>query len=451
MNWNITYIILGVAGVVSLVLLRWILSLRTVVPTNMVHIAQTRNKSLPYGRGKEAGNVYYKFPDWIPFIGIVVTQFQESIFQINLKNYDAYDSARLPFMIDVSAFFKVANAETVAQRVSGFPELTSQLESILQGAVRRILATTSLEEIMQERSSLGDKFTSEVQAQIQEWGVESVKTIEFMDLRDANGSSVIANIMEKKKSLIESESRIEVALNRQAAETKEIEAGRIVQINKQEAERQVGVASAEKDRLVGVAKEISQQEILTQQKNTKERTMEVQRVNLVKQAEIDKDVAIVAAEQDKQQIQISSEAELFKANKNAEAIRVEGEANATAERLMLEAPVDAQIKLANQVGGNKEYQTYLITIKQIEVDGEVRKENAKALTAAKMQILVNSGDVQSGITKLTDVLSSKGGQAISGMMAGMDESSKNAIGGLLQNLLSKGKQTGLDNTQVSLD
>lgn len=448
MNY-ITYIPAIIGGLVALMLVRWILSLRTVVPTNMVHIAQTRNKSLPYGRGKEAGNVYYKFPDWIPFIGIVVTQFQESIFQINLKNYDAYDSARLPFMIDVSAFFKVANAETVAQRVSGFPELTSQLESILQGAVRRILATTSLEEIMQERSSLGDKFTAEVQAQIQEWGVESVKTIEFMDLRDASGSAVIANIMEKKKSLIESESRIEVASNKQAAKTAEIEAERIIQVNQQQAEQQVGMASAEKQRLVGIAQEISQQEILTQQKNTKEKSMDVARVNLVKQAEIDKDVAIVEAEQAKQQVQISSEATLYQANKNAEAIKAEGEANATAQRLMLEAPVEAQIKLAVEIGGNAEYQNYLITIKQIEVDGEVRKANAAALEKAELKLLVNSGDVQSGLNQLTDVLSSKGGQAISGMMAGMDKSTKNAIGGFLEQLTSKGK--GSSSEPINLD
>lgn len=424
-------------GIVILAFIRWILSLRVVVPTNMVHIVQKRNNSVPYGRGKDAGNVYYSFPSWIPFIGVMVTQFQESIFQINLKNYDSYDSARLPFVIDVSAFFKVANAETVAQRVASFAELQNQLESILQGSVRRILATTKLEDIMQERSSLGDKFTEEVQAQIKEWGVESVKTIEFMDLRDASGSNVIANIMSKEKSRIEKESRVAIANNTQEAETQEIEANRLVQMNRLTAEKQIGISNAEKEQQVGIANEQSKQMVLDQQISTTEKNMEVSRVSLVKQAEINKDVAIVDAQKEQQQVQINSQAELFKAQQNAQAVILEGEAKAKAEQLMLEAPVEAQIKLAREIGTNEPYQKYLITIEQIKVEGDVRKANAVALEKADLKLLVNSGEVQSGINKLTDLLSSKGGQAVNGFLSGLDKSSADSLSGFISSLVNK--------------
>ena len=118
---------------------------RRVVPTNMVHIVQMKKKTVAYGRGKDVGNVYYAWPAWIPVIGVTVTAFPESIFDVRLGNYDAYDQTRLPFMVDVTAFFRVEEAETVAQRVSSFSELTDQLQNVLQGAVRRILATNSLE------------------------------------------------------------------------------------------------------------------------------------------------------------------------------------------------------------------------------------------------------------------------------------------------------------------
>lgn len=406
----------------GLFFVKWLLSLRVVVPTNMVHIVQKSNNSVPYGRGKEAGNVYFHFPSWIPFIGIVVTQFQESIFQVNLKNYDSYDSARLPFVIDVSAFFKVANAETVAQRVASFSELQAQLESILQGAVRRILATTKLEDIMQERSSLGDKFTEEVQNQIKEWGVESVKTIEFMDIRDSAGSCVISNIMAKEKSRIEMESRVAVANNTQTAETKEIEANRTIELNRQDALQQVGIKTAEKDQQVGISQELSKQQILEQQKTTQEKNMDVNKVSSVRQAEIDKDVAVVIAQQEQQQIQINSDAELYKATQNAKSVKLEGEAKANAEQLMLQAPVEAQIKLSKEIGENKSYQQYLITIKQIEVDGDVRKANAVALEKADLKLLVNAGDVQSGINKITDLLGSKGGAGVSSMLQALTQS-----------------------------
>ena len=92
-------VLLGSAALVGIIfvsLIFWIISLRRVVPTNMVHIVQSRKTSRPYGRGKEAGNVYYEWPSWIPFIGITVTEFPESIFDVSLTDYDAYDSGRLP-------------------------------------------------------------------------------------------------------------------------------------------------------------------------------------------------------------------------------------------------------------------------------------------------------------------------------------------------------------------
>lgn len=413
--------IIMLAGSVALIaiimyLVYQIICLRRVVPTNMVHIVQTRRASTPYGRGKSVGNVYYEFPAWIPFYGVTVTKFQESIFQINLKSYDSYDSSRLPFVIDVSAFFRVADAEMVALRVSSFDELQSQLEAILQGAVRRVLATTKLEEIMEERAALGAKFTSEVEAQIKEWGVSSVKTIEFMDLRDAPQSNVIANIMAKEKSRIDRESRVVVASNLQQAESKEIEARRTVEIQQQDAQQQIGVRTAEKTREVGIADELSRQSILEQSKLTTERDMEVKKVTLIKQSEMDKEAAVILAEQEKQQIQIKAEADLKKSQLSAQGILADGEARATAEKLMLSAPVEAQVSLAKEIGSNEAYQQYLITIKKVEVDGQVRIANAAALEKADLKLLVNSGDVQSGINKLTDLFTSKGGSALNGML-----------------------------------
>ena len=58
------------------------------------------------GKGRDNGNVYYAWPAWIPRIGVSVLQFPASIFQISLKNYEAYDAARLPFVIDAIASFR---------------------------------------------------------------------------------------------------------------------------------------------------------------------------------------------------------------------------------------------------------------------------------------------------------------------------------------------------------
>ena len=436
-------ILLIVGAIVALIAASFVIMtiFRRVVPTNMVHIVQSSKKTTSYGKGKEAGNTYYEWPASIPLIGVKVTEFQESIFQVSLQDYEAYDSARLPFKVDISAFFRVDSAETAAQRVATFSELLSQLQDLLRGSVRRILATAQLEEIMQERSTYGQQFTEEVRNQIKEWGVLPVKTIEFMDIRDANGSRVIADIMAKEQSRIQMESRIKVAENNREAEEKEIEASRQVELQKQDALRQVGLRTAEKDREVGIAKEKVQQEIQSEAKVTAERNMEVLKVEQVKNAEIAKQVAEVKAEQDKKVAEVKAEqdktvqitnaeaqkesatriadADLYTAAKSAEGIKLEGLAKAEAEKAMLMAPVDTQITLAKEIGENEGYQSYLITIKQVEASQEVGKELAKAMSNADMKIIANSGDVQSGMTSLGDMFTAKGGMNLSAMMEAM--------------------------------
>ena len=425
----------GVAcAALSAIILWALIILRRVVPTNMVHIVQSRTKTTPYGRGKAAGNVYYEWPHYIPVIGVTVTRFPESNFDVTLSDYEAYDEARLPFVVDVVAFFRVDNAEVAAQRIASFDELKQQLMAVLQGSVRRILATNRLEIIMQERSALGKQFTEEVREQIKEWGVIPVKTIEFMDLKDSvkAGGKVIANIMAKEQSRIEKESRVVVAENRREAELKEIDAKRVVEVQNQEAVQLVGQRTAQKNREVGIADEQAKQKVLTEAKLTAELSMEVQRVQNVKDAEITRDVVLVEAERNRKQREIDAQAEkvatitkaqghLEQAKLNAQGIEAEGNAKGAAEQAILMAPVNAQISLAKEIGGNQGYQTYLVSIKQVEAAEHIGMEMAKALQRADIKVISNAGSPQDGITKITDLFTTTGGTNIAGMMAALSQ------------------------------
>jgi flotillin len=57
------------------------------------------------------------------------------------------------------------------------------------------------------------------------------------------------------------------------------------------------------------------------------------------------------------------------------------------------APVDTQITLVKEIGENDGYQTYLITVKQVEASQAVGIELAKAMGNADIEIIANSGDV----------------------------------------------------------
>ncbi len=251
-------------------------SLRYVVSTNDVVIVQSSKRTVSYGKGLPAGNTFYRWPSWVPGLGVQITQLPVSVFPLQLKDYPGYDQGRVPFIIDVIGFFRITDSNTAAERLASFDDLKAQLMGILQGAIRSILASSEIEEILQGRAHFGEMFTTAVDEQLKQWGVQSVKTIELMDIRDAADSKVISNIMAKKKSLIESQSRIEVAKNIQEAKTKEIEANRQVGIAEQEAAEQVGKRTAEKDLAVGIANQKADQAVKAEMAVTAQKTMDSQ-------------------------------------------------------------------------------------------------------------------------------------------------------------------------------
>ncbi len=493
----------GSLGVVAAIVLVVIIAIivaakyRTVVPTNMVHIVNSSSGRRVYGKDSEFGNTYYSFPDWIPKIGVNVTQFPTSNFGVELLDYAAYDHKRLPFQVDVQAFFVMENADIVSQRVSDFRELKDHLQKIVSGAVRKVTASLPLERILSARSELSLEFDAEVSEQLKDWGVKAVNSIEFMNIKDANGSTVIQDIQQKEESRINRESREVQAENEQAAKIKEIEAQRKVAMEQENAAQQVGTRTAEKNQAVGIAQEQSKQAVAEQNKLTTEKNMEVKRIEETRAAEIAKEVALTQAEQKRQEItinaesqkvaeiteaeaekqkqvlaaqaakeaaelkaeadkiavqkkaeaeklaverkaeadqksvQLSSEAQLEAdkrkaegtlAIQDAEAVGIKkiGTAKADAEKEMQMASVTAQTELANQIGDNESYQTYLLQVKQIEVNGEIGIAQAKALESANIQIVGGSG-TDGGLSlggMLTGLVATDAGKAIVERVAG---------------------------------
>lgn len=426
-NMDILLVALGAAGVVGAILTLIILaSLRTVVSTNRVHIVQSRAHTTSYGV-QQGRNVYYAWPSWIPRIGITVIDLPVSNFNLSLKDYEAYDKDRVPFMVDVVAFFRIRDTGVAAQRVASILELENQLRQIVQGAVRKVLASAVIDTIMLERAQFGAQFTSEVTHVLEEWGVEPVKSMELMDIRDHQGAKVIANIMAKKMSHIEMESRTEVAANMRSAETAEIEARQIVEVRRQTAEQAVGERTAGKEMAVGVAKQQASQTILAESAVTAERDMDVQRVSQVRQAEITRDQQVVAADQDQQTRILIAQGVLEAKRREAAGIQVEGEARAVAERLMQLAPVQAQIELAKEIGTNPGYQQYLAIIESVRAHIVVGGKQADALKAAEIKVIANTGKPSDGVANVMDLFSSKGGTDLASMVEGFAQTPLGAM------------------------
>lgn len=416
-------IYIAVGAFVFFVWLATSIMFRTVVATNMVHIVQSRKKTMSYGTGQAGSNVYYSWPRWLPRIGVTMIELPVSNFDLSLQSYKAYDKERVPFELDLTAFFRIADTNTAAQRVPNVKELYEQLLKIVQGAARKILASHGIDQIMVDRATFGQQFTDEVKAELASWGVEPVKNMELMDIRDSEGSKVISNIMAMKASDIEMNSRTTVAGNIQAAETAEINARQAVDVQKQVAEEAVGKRTAEKEKNVGVANQQARQEVLEQERETATRTMAVKQVEQVKQAEITKEQEIVAAEQNKQTSIIIADGNLQAKQKEAQAIEAVGKAEGEAEKAKLMAPVSAQIELANKIAELAGYQNYLVMVEAIKAQQAIGVKQAEALAVADIKVIANTGGSPAdGVKSAMDLFSSKGGTNLAAMVEAFSQS-----------------------------
>ncbi|MCF8463613.1 MAG: hypothetical protein K9G41_02135 [Flavobacteriales bacterium] len=451
-------IIGSVVALVALIIFIWIVRLRRIVPTNVVHIVQRGRKTVSYGVGQEAGNSYYEFPVWMPVIGVEKRVLPVSNFDITLEGYPAYDVDRVPFLVDIKAFFHIKDTNTASAKVENIEELKDQLKDIVRGVVRSILAKSSLEEIMGERPKYAKAFTEAVMEDLKSWGVESVKSIELMDVRDEGGSEVIHNIMAKKKSAIEKESRETVALNHQKAEQAELDARKEVEVRRAETEQASGeararsaqavsIAEAESAKKGGIAKQQAVQEVAAAEQLSAEEQMKVLKVQQIRQAEIDKERQIINAQLEQEQIEIKARANKYSVetsataqlearkreaegerevgNAEADVTLAKGKSLAESKKLDQLASVTAQTELAKEIGKNQEYQDYLVRQAEVQVSqivGVAQYESiAKALENADLKLLVNSGDVQSGIGKLSDLFSSKGASQLNGLVEALKQ------------------------------
>ena len=458
-------IIVGIILTVFILLILIISAMyREVVPTNMVHIVNTSKGRRVYGKDSKFGNTYYNFPAWLPKIGVSVTQFPISNFGVELAKYAAYDHKRLPFSVDVQAFFVMEDADIVSQRVSDFPELKAHLRQIVSGAVRKVCAGRALEDILSSRSELANDFDKEVVEQLKAWGVRPVNSIEFMNIQDTEGSKVIHDIQKKEESRIDRESRMAQADNTQAAETKEIETKRQIELQRQEAEQQIGQRKAVKEQAVGISREQSLQAIAEQAKLTTQKNIDNKKVQDTGLAAIQKEVTLINAEQDREQLRIQAEAakaaqviaaeaerksmeeraegqrkaaelqayaeqvtaekgaigNLALAAADAQGISAIGKAKAEAEQQMQMASVTAQTELALKIGENTGYQQYLLNNKQIEVNGDVGIAQAKALEKADIKIVGGKGS-ETGLSigsLLTGLITTDAGKALVERVAG---------------------------------
>lgn len=352
--WLIPMLIIGTIIIVILI------NLRRVVPTNEVHIVQRKSSSTVHGRWFKWSNVYISWPSWVPMFWVDVRKLPLSIFTLQLEWYKAYDSWKVPFMVDITAFFVIKDPEVAAQKIFNISELKTQLNEILKWVVRKTLASKDIIEIMESRVEIKDEFYNEVFSAVKDWWVD-LKNVEFMDIRDPGDetSKVISNIMQKKRSQIESESQIEVAENQKnaiiekenkdseararAAEAKskadivEYDSRREADLKRIENERMTENLEIEKEKVLSMQKEEAKQKLYESTKITREKELAIRQLEEEKRAEINKNIELIKADEQRQKALIEAESESKTIEMDAEANKKKVELEAQAEKSRIES------------------------------------------------------------------------------------------------------------------
>lgn len=435
--------------------------LRKVVATNEVHVVQKWKNTIPYGKWSEYWNVYLSWPSWVPAFWVSVTKLPLSIFDLQLSNYKAYDVWKVPFQVDITAFFEIKNPELAAQKVYTITELKDQLNETLKWVVRKILASKDIVEIMESRAEIKSEFYNEVFESAKAWWVD-LKNVEFMDIRDDwEWSEVITNIMLKKRSLIESESREEVAINKRNAEIAEekaraearaaaeqaksnadiieSDAQRDAELKKIENEKLTRNQEIEKDRILEIQKEEAKQKIYIAEKETKANELAVKQLEEEKNAEIAKNIELIKADEQKQKTIIDTEAEKTKIELKAQADKTKVELEAEAEKIRIESIWLAKAKEIDYIGSaqakNKEEMAkalnmftqasfdYMKKELDVKLSELVDLEKAKALWKADVKVISTWKDGWEWINSFMDLFSAKGWASIWSMI----EAAKNTI------------------------
>jgi len=182
--------------IVLIILFIIILKSRKIVPTNEAHILQKWNKIIVKWNWFDAWNVYYYFPQWVPIFGVKVTKLPLYVFDIKLKQYKVYDNEKVPFNVDITAFFVIKNPELAAKRIANFDELKEQLTETIAWAVIKIISQYSIKEVIEKTPEIEQKlFEYVIHIAVTWWLV--IKNIQFMKIYDVKWLSIVRLLKER--------------------------------------------------------------------------------------------------------------------------------------------------------------------------------------------------------------------------------------------------------------
>lgn len=357
-----------VAAGLALYFLRHILGgafgLYKVVPVNEAHIRILQNSKMIFS-SRQGKSAYWVVPFITKLHKLPLCNLAIPVNDIKLN-----DKNMAKFVSDIMCFININNIDLAVERLIltdtekelgfDFIKLSEDLRAIMESVGRTVTTKQTILDIYMNRSLLDQAITKEVEVVFPKWGIELVD-LELKDIKDAPGSTIIADIERKVASEIRRDADIRVATT-----TKEAE------LIKAEAEETYRKRQIEKDRQIGMAEQFKNQEIATKEIEANAQRIEAMRKLEVGQTEIEKQKMEQLAAGQKLKYTIEAEGQ-------ANQIQNVGKAEANIIQIKKEADAAGTLKLAEAM---KQFNDVAINVKILDIQKEIMIAKFNALAQA---------------------------------------------------------------------
>lgn len=341
-----------------------------VVPVNETHIRILRNSKMVFS-ARVNRSAYWVVPFITKLHKLPLCNLAIPVNDIKLNDKDM-----AKFVCDIICFINIKNIDLAVERLIltdttqelGFDltKLAEDLRAIMESVGRTVTTKQTILDIYMNRQLLDAAITKEVELVFPKWGIELVD-LELKDIKDAPGSSIIADIERKVASEIRRDAEIRVATTTKEAELAKAEAEEIYR------KRQI-----EKDKQIGMSEQFKNQEIATKEAEANVHRIEAMRKLQVGQAEIEKQKMEQLAMGQKLKYSIEAEGQ-------ANQIQNVGKAEANIIQIKKEADAAGTLKLAEAL---KQFNDVAINVKILDIQKEIMiaKFNALAQSIQKADI-----------------------------------------------------------------
>lgn len=335
-----------------------------VVPVNEAHIRILQNSKMTFS-ARQGKSAYWVVPFITKLHKLPLCNLAIPVNDIKLN-----DKNMAKFVSDIMCFININNIDLAVERLIltdtekelgfDFVKLSEDLRAIMESVGRTVTTKQTILDIYMNRSLLDQAITKEVEVVFPKWGIELVD-LELKDIKDAPGSTIIADIERKVASEIRRDADIRVATT-----TKEAE------LIKAEAEETYRKRQIEKDRQIGMAEQFKNQEIATKEIEANAQRIEAMRKLEVGQAEIEKQRMEQLAAGQKLKYTIEAEGQ-------ANQIQNVGKAEANIIQIKKEADAAGTLKLAEAM---KQFNDVAINVKILDIQKEIMIAKFNALAQA---------------------------------------------------------------------